>query len=111
MTSLSRLDGEDVPLAYKAYLISQPFIIESPNVRTGTRIHFRPDGSAEIDNYPGNIQWFYSESKVQLIDANDGAGKMGFIIYNSKINSFDGNLSTFGLVRIKGYYHSKDFAL
>ena len=110
MTSLDRLRADDVEHAHTRYLTSQPFRLISVNTQTGTRITFEGDGTVEIEKFPGNIHWKYSERKIYLFNADDSAGNMGFVIFDAKTQDFEGNLVGFSAVRIRGMYHEVDFA-
>lgn len=109
MKNLERRSRDDIEQAYTAYLLSQPFVLESSNAQYGSKVVFRDDGSLEIGNFPGNIRWAYSDQKVHLFDSDAERGKMGFLEFNQLANVFEGILQTFNAVKLRGVYHSTDF--
>jgi len=110
MLGLDRLKRDALERVHTAYLTSQPFIIEGSGSQVAKKIIFRDEGAAEFEGSSGNVRWSFHEGKVHLYDADQEKGRLGHVQFNQSSLAFEGQLTEFGHVRIKGAYSARAFA-
>lgn len=110
MTSTAGLNDHENGPTHSAYLCSQLFILEAGQANhVSSPWRFSDDGNVTPKEYKGNLRWKYHQGRIHFLDVDQDPGDLGSLSFSQSSNKFEGKLTGFGHVRLRGAHHSSDF--